>query len=413
MTFITQKEIQKIEHINEEKDTFGRIKVCNPVSLLDINHVVNKNDIQESETLTGGGTSTHLNGCSVNLAVSSGGDSVIRQSRKRAIYQPGKSLSWLITGVLNYNNNATTTTSRIGCYDDDNGFYFQFTNPSNNPTISIVKRSRVSGSVVNTVINQANWNGKDKLDGNGASGITLDLSKTQIFSIAYSWLGVGLVRVGVVIAGVSYVLHEFEHANNETDPYTQYGSLPSRCEISSTGGAGEMLHVCTSAQSEGGYVSSGSILGDDYGITTKTISTTETPVYALSLRLANGGSKGNIDLTNFSLLRTDKNDALYRVWLFRDLAATSVLTGSSFADVGNISSVDKSATAITTTGGQLIYTGYLGDKTEGIDFGSADLTLNTTLGMSISGVPDLLVISSQVTTGTDDVFASIGFRESF
>lgn len=51
--------------------------------------------------LLGGATSVHdANSSSVLMSVTSNGDRVVRQSRKKTIYQPGKSLSIVLTGVL-------------------------------------------------------------------------------------------------------------------------------------------------------------------------------------------------------------------------------------------------------------------------------------------------------------------------
>jgi hypothetical protein len=46
------------------------------------------------------------------------------------------------------------------------------------------------------------------MDGTGRSGITLDVTKTQIFIVDLEWLGVGRVRLGFVIDGKIYYCHE-------------------------------------------------------------------------------------------------------------------------------------------------------------------------------------------------------------
>jgi hypothetical protein len=61
------------------------------------------------------------------------------------------------------------------------------------------------------LINHA-WNG-DKLDGTGASGLTLDLTKPQILWIDFEWLGVGNVRCGFIINGQYIVCHTYQTAN--------------------------------------------------------------------------------------------------------------------------------------------------------------------------------------------------------
>ena len=52
----------------------------------------------------------------------------------------------------------------------------------NGTDLRVVIRDDGSGSVVDSVVSQANWN-VDKLDGTGASGITIDTTKDNIYFI--------------------------------------------------------------------------------------------------------------------------------------------------------------------------------------------------------------------------------------
>jgi hypothetical protein len=61
-------------------------------------------------------------------------------------------------------------------------------------------------------VDQSAWNG-DKLDGTGASGLTLDLTKPQILWMDFEWLGVGNVRCGFIINGQYIVCHTYQNAN--------------------------------------------------------------------------------------------------------------------------------------------------------------------------------------------------------
>ena len=93
-----------------------------------------------------------------------------------------------------------------------------------------VKRSSVTGSLVNTEISQSNWN-VDPLNGNGPSGLTLDLTKVQIIWFDFEWLGSGTVRCGFIINGVYIHCHSFQHANVTEGTYMTTASLPQRVEI--------------------------------------------------------------------------------------------------------------------------------------------------------------------------------------
>jgi len=69
----------------------------------------------------------------------------------------------------------TNLRQRVGYYGAANGIFLEL----ENAVLSFVKRSSITGSVVETKVAQANWN-VDKLDGTGPSGITLDITKAQI-----------------------------------------------------------------------------------------------------------------------------------------------------------------------------------------------------------------------------------------
>jgi hypothetical protein len=186
----------------------------------------------------------------------SASDYVIRQTKQRFNYQPGKSQLVFMTF---YSPQVTGITSRIGYFDGtgtnnltpNNGIFFEC---DGSLSWNIAK----NGSITETVI-QSNWN-VDKLDGTGRSGITLDPTATQIMIIDFEWLGVGRVRVGFVIDGIIYYCHYFNHSNNNsfTSVYMSSPNLPLRYSIESDGTAASTLnHICSSVISEGGIEKTG------------------------------------------------------------------------------------------------------------------------------------------------------------
>jgi len=71
----------------------------------------------------------------------------------------------------------------------------------------------------------------DRLDGTGPSGMTLDLSRMQMYYIDYSWYGTGFVRFGLrgSDGNVIYV-HRFLNNNSQYLAYMRSGNLPGRYE---------------------------------------------------------------------------------------------------------------------------------------------------------------------------------------
>jgi hypothetical protein len=96
--------------------------------------------------------------------------------------------------------------------------------------------SIAGGGVVSKVtefrVPQASFN-LDKVDGTGPSGVTLDLSKMQMFYIDYAWYGAGAIRFGIKNErGEVIYVHRMTHANVKTAAYIRSGNLPARYEAS-------------------------------------------------------------------------------------------------------------------------------------------------------------------------------------
>jgi len=196
-------------------DAFARLRISEPLTIFDSKQLHDKQPLFWDEELGGSATSTHVPADSdVEMTVTANAaDYVIRQTKQRFNYQPGKSQLVLMTFQ---SPQVAGITGRVGLFDDDgtgnnltpnNGIFFE---SDGDVSWNIAK----DGTIEETVT-QANWN-VDKMDGTGKSGITLDLTGCQILVIDFEWLGVGRVRVGFVIDGLIYYVHNFNHANDPT-----------------------------------------------------------------------------------------------------------------------------------------------------------------------------------------------------
>ena len=330
-------------------DLFGNLKTSNSFTLLDITHIGNKNTLMMDELNTSG-TSTYTNS-SVLMSVSGSGQSVTRQSRVYTQYQPGKSLCIRMTGVINGASNATTTTSRIGYFDNNNGLFFEY---SNN-IMYIVERN----NSIDTKVAQSSWN-IDPLNGNGVSGVTIPFNYNIIYYIEFAFLGVGHVRMGFYYDGVLYIAHILRHTTL-TYPYILSPNLPIRYQISSTSGSGSLVCTCASVQSEGGY----NLIGFPFsaGMTTsgKSVSTNGVN-YLMSIRIASNQRK-LVKLQSITILCSTTANSVFE--LYRCFAKTSSpMAGTAFtaADTNSIVEFDITAAVNSftpaTAGGVLVYRGY-------------------------------------------------------
>lgn len=252
-------------------DAFGRLRVSNPQTLFDSQLQYDEMDIIWKEKLTSSGTVTHDADASlVNMnTTTSSGSAVIRQS-SYVRYQPGKSQQVFMTfGMVDELENCR---KRAGYFDAENGLFIEL----DGSTLNLVLRSKITGSVVETRIAQADWNHDPHL-GSGPSGMTLDITKSQILFIDLEWLSVGTVRVGFFHNGMPHVAHEFHNANVNDKGYMTTANLPVRYEIENTGTTasnGLMYQICSSVNSEGGFSTD---LGFEFaagnGITTIAVTT--------------------------------------------------------------------------------------------------------------------------------------------
>jgi hypothetical protein len=342
-------------------DAFGRLRISSPLTLFDSSHRYNDNNLWSSLTAVGGSTSFNQNQGLIDMTVSNlSGSSVIRETTKVFNYQAGKSLQVMNTFVMA--PSATNLRQRVGYFGQDNGIYIQL----DDGTISFVERSLVNGSPSSeTIVPLSAWNG-DKLDGNGPSGLTLDITKAQIFWMDIEWLGVGTVRCGFVINGRFIVCHSFHHANLIASTYITTASLPLRYEITNKGatsGSRTLKQVCSTVISEGGYELRGLQQAVSIPITTpRTFAATNTyyPIISIKLKTTPDRLDAIVILTALSILGTG-NGINYN-WQIKASGATS---GGSWVDAGDNSAVDYNITGTSHSGGRILASGFLNASNQG------------------------------------------------
>jgi hypothetical protein len=343
-------------------DAFGRLRVSEPFTLFDSQSRFAADIHYSYVTATGGTTSYNTNQSSVSLNVTtSSGSTALAQTFRVFPYQPGKSMLIYQTFVMGAPK--TNLTQRVGLFSAYNGVYLE-QGPNG---VTFVIRTYTGGSVNDSrYVAQANWNG-DKLNGSGPSGVTLDLTKTQILFIDVEWLGVGNVRVGFIINGQYIVCHTFQNANIGTTVYMQTATLPLRYEITNTGATASsstLTMICATVISEGGYdqVTSPQIArptGNGVTIANNT-GLVFTPLISIRINSSYFGAVIVPSIVNF--VATAQGN--YEVVLVRN----GTLTGATFA-AGSISGgmvdTDTAATSFTATADGILQTDYVVSTNQG------------------------------------------------
>ena len=342
-------------------DAFGRLRTSSPLTLFDSSHRYRDNGLWVTSTGTGGTYAFSSNEGLVNLNVTTvSGAKVLRETTKVCSYQPGKSLQIMNTFVMA--SGQANLRQRVGYFGTANGIYVEVSGTS---SPSFVERNSVSGSVAETRVAQANWN-IDKLDGNGPSGFTLDITKAQIHWIDIEWLGLGTVRTGFVINGQLVHCHSFHHANLITSTYMTTASLPLRYEIENLGTTASnstLKQVCSTAISEGGYELRGAQNAVGTPVNTPYTLTTAPTVYpVISLRLKSTRLDAIIILTALSIMGIT-NNASYN-W---KVVLNGTTGDGSWSDLGADSSVEYKldGTSFTLGVGRVLASGFTNGSNQG------------------------------------------------
>ena len=393
---------------NTAQDSFGRLRVSEPFTLFDSSHRYRDNGLWNTLDTIGGTAVFSANEGLVNLNVTStGGSQVVRETAKVFSYQPGKSLLVFNTFVMAPAQ--TGLRQRVGYYGTDNGIYIQL----RDNILSFVERSSVTGLVTESIVPQAVWN-VDTLDGNGPSGITLDITKAQILFMDIEWLGEGTVRLGFVIDGVFILCHRFNHANLITSTYITTASLPLRYEITNEGTATAttLKQVCSTVISEGGYELRGTQQAIGTPITTpKTFAVAGTYYPIVGIRLKSTALDAIVITTAVSLLGlgNGKNYA----WR---IVQSAITTGGSWVSAGVDSSVEYNLTGTSVTGGRILAQGYVNSSNQGspsINILKEAIFASQLERNTFTGTPFELVIEMAIDTtgGTLGAYASIDWEE--
>lgn len=400
------------------QDAFGRLRVSNPLTLFDSSHRYIDNNLWDTFALSGGAAVFSPNEGLVNLNVTTdSGSQVLRETTKVFAYQPGKSLLVIDTFVMAPAQ--TNLRQRVGYFGSSNGLYIQL----DDNVLSFVERSLVTGTVTETRISQfggvygvddTGWN-VDRMDGTGPSGVTLNITRAQIFWMDIEWLGEGTVRLGFIIDGVFIECHKFNHANLITSTYITTACLPLRYEITNTGitaSPSTLKQVCSTVISEGGYQLKGlqQAIGTPIA-TPRTFAVAGTFYPIVGIRLLSSRLDAIVISTAASILGIG-NGKNYAWRVVQD----SVVTGGAWVPAGVASSIEYNITGTSVVGGRILAQGYINSSNQAspsVNILKEALFANQLERNSFTGVTKEFVIEVAVSTtsGGEGVYASIDWEE--
>lgn len=357
-----------------EVDAFARKRVSEPYTLFDSTLRYDKRADQWNETIVGSGSSVH-NAFQSSVAMTvttASGDTVLRRTRKRFPYQPGK-------GILSMQSFAGAAPTEgliqeVGLFDDNNGIMLR----ASGTTLQLVVRGKYSGSVTENVVNQNEWN----MD----TAEWLDFSKANIFTTDLEWLGAGRVRCGFILDGEYYYCHEFLHANNIDSVYMTSAVLPQSYRIANyaTSSGGTMKQICTTVASEGGYEPKGEV----YTISPSlgSILNTSGERIVAGIRMASGRTDNVVIPVKVDLV-TEDNTTIE--WKLRLNPTTSGVTWA--ASSNGRGNVETTSAGSIVSGGTVVNAGlYYSAGSVAIDVQDG---LSLALGVDANGTSDRLFLT--------------------
>jgi hypothetical protein len=401
---VNEKNPIPVEERDRNFDAFSRFRVSEPLTLFEVQHQYNTQHLLWKDTLTNGGTITHLPNESANLltVTTEIGSRVLRQTKENFRYQPGKSQYVAITGVFGLPK--TGVVQRTGYYNDGNGMFFE----QDQNGLKVVLRSLTTGSPVDIGILQSDWN-LDKMDGTGFSGITLNMALAQIFVIDFQWLGVGRIRFGLNVGGKLYYVHEILNSNVVPTVYCTTANLPLRYEILNTAETASntsMTQICSTVISEGGFNRDGLPFTANNGVTGISV-TTRRPILSIQPRSTFNSiaNTATVVPSDFSIL-TQTNSVLF------ELVYGGTLTGANWQNVNlNNSLIQYDVSATEISGGFVVSSGYV------LTSGSGSKSGNTALKGLLSRLPltkdDSLTIVCTSLNSTATCMGSIDWHELY
>jgi len=264
------------------------------------------------------------------------------------------------------------------------------------------------GSVpTETAVAQTSWN-HDVMDGTGASTMTLDKTKGNVYQIRYQWLGFGRISFYIEddtgVGGKFILVHEIHYANSATTPSVNNPTLPL---CVSAANAANTSNMVVNSGSWGGFIEGRNAnLGISNAVTFETASvpTSETPLFTIHNHSIFQSVFHRVQvvpkLLSAAIEAVAGKSAILRI----RLGAT--LTGASFAAHDADTSVvfvDSSATAVS--GGSLVFASSV---TTG-----GNLLLDLTDYLDILRPPEFLTVTLEGQTVSVDAITGLTWKELF
>lgn len=252
---------------------------------------------------------------------------------------------------------------------------------------------------------QASWNGDDKFDGTGITGVTLDPTKGNVFQLDFQYLGFGGIRFFIEDPddGEMHLVHTIEYANANTRPSLDNPSMTLHAAaINSSNTSNITLKTASMAAFVDGKRA---VHGVNRGIKrAATIgSAGDTPITSIRIGevFASKQNRAEVKLNYVSCAVEHSQPVQINFW------ANPKLTGASFSALdANTSTAYQDTSATALTGGVFLF---------GIPLGKASnqvIDLKDQIDLGKFGPGDVLTLSAEFVSGVNAaVRVALNFSE--
>lgn len=385
-------------------DDFSRLQVAPSETLFECLLVYGDNPTFWENSVSGTGSVVSgitAQGVGLTTGGTSSGALVKYQTHQYFFARAGQDIGIIM--AVQYGTAATNLRRRAGWFDDNNGVYLEQVSTG----LSIVLRSNITGSVVNTSVAQSSWNG-DKLDGTGASGLTLDMTKVALMYIIF---GDGRIRFMFVVNGQDVLAHSIDIAGAGG---MAFRILPLRVEMENTGATSGTNTM--NVKAAGVYT-----LGDSRPFrnnqqflsaanTSLPTITTRRPLLSVRPKTTFNSAtfRGFLSFNSAEIISDAGGGVLY--W---EIVKNASLTGASWTSLGSntVSEYDTAATALS--GGTVIVSGFINAGTSSPSIDLTDNAFHNALGNDFAGTTaDILTIAvTKISGGATTASAAFNWHE--
>ena len=320
---------------------------------------------REVQTLTVSTGATSANNCTITL---NGVANTIALTNASDVYRTAYDISkGVFSGWKAFPSGATVVF--VNDSAGVNAGAFTFAAGSTGAAASFAT-TRAGGASTETFIPQSQWNG-DKLDGTGASGVTADWQKGNVFEIGIQYLGYGSLEFKVETASSGannadfVTVHTIKNPNTLTNTSLRNPSFPFTMAVYS---AGSTTDISIKTGSFAGFIEGSKVLHGNRFSYFRTLTTVGAVNYQALFTVLNnlyyGGIPSQVVVNLISVSGALKHTSPCIFYLIKSGTLTGNPNFIPYAS-NSATSWDTAATTVTfSTNDQLIWTGHLGDTGE-------------------------------------------------